>query len=155
MPLGLAPAAVEQLMTSLHRIGARVVVDTSGPALASFARCGTMILKPSRNELSQHAGRPLPSVADVVDAVDDLRRVARNSALMVSLGADGAGLVTDSGPPRLITAAGGPVVSTVGAGDSLVGGLVLGLATGEGWSTPPPRRSGRFRRHARRRTPAL
>src|SRR4051794_41746677 len=90
-----------------------------------------MILKPSPNELSQHAGRPPPSVADVVDAADDLRRLGRNYALMVSLGADGAVLVTDSGPPCLITAAGGPVVSTVGAGDSLVGGLVLGLATGE------------------------
>jgi 6-phosphofructokinase 2 len=96
-----------------------------------FARSGVLVLKPSRNELSQHAGRPLASINDVVAAADDLRRLGHNHAVLVSLGADGAVLVADFRPPCLITAPAGSVVSTVGAGDSLVGGLVLGLATGE------------------------
>jgi 6-phosphofructokinase 2 len=131
MPAGLTPAAAEELVARLHRTGAHVVVDTSGPALSTLARSGALVLKPSRNELTQHAGRPLATIDDVVAAADGLRRLGRNDAVLVSLGAEGAVLVTDLKPPCLITGRTGPVVSTVGAGDSLVGGLVLGLASGE------------------------
>ena len=89
------------------------------------------MLKPSRNELTQHAGRPLATIDDVVAAADDLRRLGRNHAVLVSLGAEGAVLVSDVEAPCIISAPEGAVVSTVGAGDSLVGGLVLGLASGE------------------------
>jgi len=131
MPPGVTPEALGELVGRLHRIGARVVADSSGPALATLARSGVLVVKPSRNELSQYARRPLPMIDDVVEAADDLRRLGRTQAVLVSVGADGAVLVTADQPPCTITAPPGPVVSTVGAGDSLVGGLVLGLATGE------------------------
>ena len=132
LPSGFDPTTLEALVAHLHRVESHVVADTSGPALATLARSGALVLKPSRNELTQHAGRPLTSVDDVVEAADDLRRLGPNRAVLVSLGADGAVLVTGHRPPCTLTAPDLAVVSTVGAGDSLVGGLVLALATGHG-----------------------
>jgi len=89
------------------------------------------VLKPSLNELSGHAGRKLTSIDEVVDAAEELRRAGPSHAVLVSLGADGALLVADGQHPCTIAAPPLRVVSAVGAGDSLVAGLVLSLAAGE------------------------
>jgi 6-phosphofructokinase 2 len=131
LPPGADVAVLEALVDRLRTDGSHVVVDTSGEALAAFARVGVLVLKPSVNELSGHAGRKLTSIGEIVDAAEDLRRAGPNHAVLVSLGADGALLVADGQPPYTIAAPPLRVVSAVGAGDSLVAGLVLGLATGE------------------------
>jgi 6-phosphofructokinase 2 len=125
---------LEALAALVHRLrteGTHVVVDTSGDALAALARVGVFLLKPSLNELSGHAGRKLTSIGEIVDAAEDLREAGPNHAVLVSLGADGALLVADGQPPCMIAPPPLRVVSAVGAGDSLVAGLVLGLAAGE------------------------
>jgi 6-phosphofructokinase 2 len=131
MPPGVGPEAIEELVGRLHAGGSLIVVDTSGPALAAFARAGVLILKPSLNELSGHTGRRLTAVDEIVEAAEALRRSGPNQAVVVSLGADGALLLPADRAPCAITAPAVSVVSAVGAGDSLVAGLVVGLAGGE------------------------
>ncbi|MBP9643783.1 MAG: 1-phosphofructokinase, partial [Budvicia sp.] len=78
-----------------------------------------------RRELEIWMGRRLPTLADVVEAAHALREDGI-AHVVISLGVEGALWVNASGawlakPPSC------DVVSTVGAGDSMVGGLIYGL----------------------------
>lgn len=130
LPAGAEPGLYAALTAELKARGARVLLDASGPALAAALAAATLpdAVKPNRHELEEWAGRPLPVLADVVEAAQDL--VRRGIPLVVvSLGAEGAVFVRDgevlhAQPPTM------EVASTVGAGDALVAGLVAGLCTG-------------------------
>jgi 1-phosphofructokinase len=102
--------------------GVRVAVDADGePLLASIA-ARVALIKPNREELERVVGRSLPTLGDVVDSAAALVDDGPNQ-ILVSLGADGAVLVT----PRSAThgeASGAPVVNTVGAGDALLAGFL-------------------------------
>ncbi|WP_342239419.1 1-phosphofructokinase family hexose kinase [Inquilinus sp. OTU3971] len=105
------------------------VLDTSGGALVAALRQGVYLVKPSLRELESVAGRPLRSHDGAVAFSREL--VARHAAeiVVVSLGAAGAILVTDrtiQHRPAAQVAVGG----TVGAGDSLVGGMLTAIARG-------------------------
>ena len=109
--------------------GVRCIVDASGPPLAAALAEGVHLVKPSARELGELVGRALPAIDDRVEAAREL--VDRGSAEVVALtlGGDGAVLVTGEGVTRLEV----PKVevrSTVGAGDSFLAALVLRLAQG-------------------------
>lgn len=133
----LPPGAGEDSYARLARIvrdaGARCVLDTSGTALSLALDEGVDLIKPSRREISQLAGRSLDDDDAIVAAARDLIGSARSAVVLVSLGADGAILVTADETIR----AGAPkvdVVSTVGAGDSLLAAVVLARARGRDWT---------------------
>jgi 6-phosphofructokinase 2 len=110
-------------------MGSRVVLDTSGEPLARAVEAGVHLLKPSLREFQALTGEPeadesrLPGLAAAA--------IARGwcETLVLSLGAGGALWATGSKRERLAAPA-VPVKSSVGAGDSLVGGIVLSLAEG-------------------------
>jgi 6-phosphofructokinase 2 len=109
--------------------GAHCIVDASGSALAAALQEGVHLVKPSGRELGELVGRALPDRAAKELAAREL--VARGSAEVVALtlGGDGAVLVTAEG----VTHVDVPEVavrSTVGAGDSFLAALVLRLAEG-------------------------
>jgi len=113
--------------------GARLVVDTSGAALAQVVAGGAghqpWCLRMDQAEAEEAAGRPLPAVADSLTFAEEL--VTRGAAQVVVLarGADGsvlagAGARLHCRPPEV------PVNSKTGAGDSFTGAFVLELARG-------------------------
>lgn len=115
----------------VHRIagtGTRVAVDTSGAPLRAAAAAGPDLLKPNLEELVELAGRPLPTLGDVVAAARALR-AAGAGAVLVSLGAGGALLVDADGEHHAATP---PVAvrSTVGAGDATLAGFLAGGGAG-------------------------
>jgi len=118
-----------QIATIAKNKGARLVVDTSGDALKAAADEGIFLLKPNLAELSSLAGRQEINA----ELVDDVAReiIGRGSCevVVVSLGAAGAMLVTAT---EIIQATPPPVKkrSTVGAGDSMVAGIVWSLSKG-------------------------
>ena len=109
--------------------GTRLVVDTSGPPLVAALEEGVYLAKPNLRELSEFVGRPLPEEADWVEAGSRLIEKRHVELLALSLGHRGGMLFTRDAiwrsPPQPIKP-----VSTVGAGDSFLGGMVFGLATG-------------------------
>lgn len=136
LPRGVDPGFFADLIGPLHARGARVVVDTSGPALQSvLAAAGggagaadgsgdgmPDLVKPNHEELAEAVGRPLPTLGDVVTAAQDLR--ARGiGVVLASLGADGAVLVDHAGAVHAEARVGHPR-STVGAGDALLAGFL-------------------------------
>jgi 1-phosphofructokinase len=129
MPPGLPIVSFASLCRHVIGAGARLAVDTSGPALRAGAVAGAALLKPNRDELAEVVGRPLPSPRDVVAAADELRSWGAG-AVLVSLGAEGAVLVDDDG----ISTGRAPVErprSAVGAGDALLAGFLAAGAKGD------------------------
>jgi 6-phosphofructokinase 2 len=107
--------------------GMRVIVDTSGQALCKAAEAGVFLLKPNLRELGMLAGRELASDADQEQVARDLVGSGCCEAVLVSLGAAGALLVTAE-ICRRVRSPTVPIISKVGAGDSTVAGITLALA---------------------------
>jgi 1-phosphofructokinase len=127
-----------RLAVSVRPVGARVAVDTSGPAVESVLAAGPDLLKPNEEELSEVTGVVPETLGDVVVAANELRSRGVKTVL-VSLGASGAVLV-DGG--QAFHAESGVIVprSTVGAGDALLAGFLAAggdgpeaLAEGVAW----------------------
>jgi 6-phosphofructokinase 2 len=104
-------------------------VDASGPALSEALAEGVFLVKPSRRELSEHLGVDLDSEESQVAAARELVAQGRAEFVALTLGGDGAVLASTDGVLRLAVPQ-VTVLSTVGAGDSFLGALVLRLAQG-------------------------
>lgn len=101
----------------------RVVVDTSGPALAEAVKSRPYMIKPNLAEMSELAGKDLKTIGDLQAACDDLMKEYGIGVIMVSLGSKGIYMQCKDGQyyaPGLAV----EVKSTVGAGDSVVAGAV-------------------------------
>ena len=105
---------------------AKFVVDTSGEALKAAVNEGVYLLKPNLGELSYLAGKDELAPNQILDAGRDLINKGRCEVIIVSMGAAGAMLITKNESHQVIPP---PVKrkSTVGAGDSMVAGIVLSL----------------------------
>lgn len=107
----------------------RCVLDAEGAPFSLGLCARPFLVKPNRLELELAMGRKLGSLPEVRDAA--LLLCAKGvSYVAVSLGADGA-LLTDGREVRFAPALDLQVRSTVGAGDSMLGGMIVGLAQGE------------------------
>lgn len=128
----LPPGAPDDLHATIaravHAAGGRVAVDTSGAPLAAAIDAGPDVVKPNLHELEELVGRPLPEIADVVAASQDLRDRGVG-AVLTSLGADGAVLVEADGAWHAVAPA-TVVRSDVGAGDAALAGFLAAGAAG-------------------------
>ena len=130
IPPGVPDDFFARVNREARKIGARTVVDTSGAALKEAVADGVDVIKPNLNELSEFTGHKLDSDAACVEACRKLIDDGRVAMVALTLGGDGAMLVTKdralrSRPLEI------EVVSAVGAGDSFLGGLVWALAQGK------------------------
>ncbi|WP_181307190.1 1-phosphofructokinase family hexose kinase [Rufibacter sp. XAAS-G3-1] len=115
------------------RKGFKLVVDTSGAGLMKAAGKGIYLLKPNLNELAALAGKERITAKEQEELATQVLQEEKSQILVVSLGPRGAMLATKDGfdyvtPPTV------KPESAVGAGDSMVGGMVLKLT--QGWSWP-------------------
>lgn len=133
-PQGLTPDFLPRLLKLAGDRGARSILDSSGPALRqALQRGGLFMIKPSLSELAALAGEDIHSPEQLAQTASRLVEAGQAEVVMVSLGAQGALLVTRDGIER-ISAPMVKKVSTVGAGDSLLAGLLLKLANGSSLS---------------------
>jgi len=132
LPDSLPETAWATLSADLAARNARVVLDSSGAALAAALNGGGALfaVKPNRAELEGLTGRALPTIGDLVAAANDI--VKRGVTLVVvSLGADGA-LFIERDIALAATLPPKTVLSTVGAGDAMVAGICAALVEGAG-----------------------
>ncbi len=131
LPPGVPPDFYARLARLAKARGSRMVVDTSGPALEAALAEGVYLFKPSLRELRELTGRPLETAAQQREAAQDIIARGQAGIVALSLGADGAMLVTADKALRA-PALQVQVASTIGAGDSFVGGLVWALNCRQG-----------------------
>ncbi|MGM1054963.1 MAG: 1-phosphofructokinase family hexose kinase [Bacteroidota bacterium] len=111
----------------------KCLVDTSGKALVKASEMGVCIMKPNLGELSSLAGKEEISGMEQEEIAKKIINEGKADILIVSLGARGAMIVTKDTIEYVVP----PTVkqdSTVGAGDSMVGGLILSLSRGDSLS---------------------
>lgn len=110
----------------------KLIVDTSGEALKNLVKENIYLLKPNIGELAVLCGVEKINKEDVVKYAQDFLHKHICNAIAVSMGKDGAYLVTNDEvyyqqTPKV------EVKSTVGAGDCMVAGMVLSLTKNEPW----------------------
>lgn len=128
LPRGLAPDWYAEVVTRAHAAGARIALDTSGPALLAALPARPDVVKPNAEELAQAVSRPLATVGDAVKAAEELRQLGAR-AVLASLGADGQ-LLVDSSGVHFGSAPVAAVRSNVGAGDSSLAGFLIAGGAG-------------------------
>jgi 6-phosphofructokinase 2 len=119
-------ARVAQI-TKTH--GSKLVLDTSGKSLVAALEEGVYLVKPNLREFQELVNAPLTDQSEWIGASRKLIEIGRTEVVALTLGGNGALLVTRDAAFR----AGAPdtrTVSAVGAGDSFVGGMVWSLAAG-------------------------
>ncbi|MGN0764377.1 MAG: 1-phosphofructokinase family hexose kinase, partial [Aristaeellaceae bacterium] len=108
------------------RMGVPCILDVGGRELLLGAEAGPLLVKPNIHELEAALGERLSARVEVVRGARKLLALGAQNAL-ISMGGDGAVMVTPEGawyaPPVPVE-----VKSTVGAGDAMVGGVLVGLA---------------------------
>jgi 6-phosphofructokinase 2 len=123
LPEGLPVDFYRQVAKTAQDCGARFFLDTSGEALAAGAGAGVYLLKPNLPELCKLVGVTSLEINEIDDAALQLIQEGRCEVVVVSMGPQGALLVTGSEvfhvPAPMVHK-----VSTVGAGDSMVAGMV-------------------------------
>jgi 6-phosphofructokinase 2 len=129
----LAPGIPEDFYREVARvgreIGARVIVDTSGAALRRLTGGKAFLIKPNVYELQELAGRELIDEDEQIEAAR--AAIADGCCEVVALSLERGGtLVITEGNVEFVRAPTVPIRSKVGAGDSMVAGIVLALARG-------------------------
>lgn len=107
--------------------GRKLILDTSGVALRAALQKGVWLIKPNLRELTELSGKPLPDEAAWLAAAREIVDRGGAEFVALSLAEKGARLVSRESAwaahaPPIVP------VSTVGAGDSFVGGLTWSLA---------------------------
>ena len=126
LPRGVTPQQFADWLSQLHHAGVKVVLDTSNQALTAGLQANPWLVKPNHRELEAWVGHSLPTLEDIIAAAKKLK--AQGIAnVVISMGAKGSLWLSDNGvvqaqPPKCEN-----VVSTVGAGDSMVAGLIYGV----------------------------
>jgi 6-phosphofructokinase 2 len=129
LPPGVPLNIYAQLAKIAKNKRAKFVVDTSGEALKEAAEEGVYLLKPNLGELCTLAGKTALLPGEIKAVAKDIIAAGKCEVLVISMGAEGAMLVTNN-LAEIITAPKVVRKSTVGAGDSMVAGIIWHLSQG-------------------------
>lgn len=121
---------IKNFLQKVAAAGKKTIIDSSDSLLALALETGVCLVKPNLNELAKHCGVP----AGIEHAKRAAKTIVANKQaqyVVVSMGANGALAVSEHvamhfRPPEVARK------STVGAGDSMVAGIVLKIS--HGWS---------------------
>lgn len=129
VPEGVPAEFFAKLSQVAKEKNAKLILDSSGAALKSAMKEGIYLLKPNTKELEELVGRELNTMSEQEEAAKEIIQAGKVEVLVVSMGPAGAMIVSKEGAFQVAA----PSVkkrSTVGAGDSMVAGLVISLSRG-------------------------
>ena len=129
LPPGISPHYLRKLVSTVKAQGAKVIADTSGEALNEVLKEGVYLLKPNLGELARLSGIDNLDNESADEAAKQLINEGKAEVIVVSMGPQGAYLVTKDDNIH-VPAPSVKKLSTVGAGDSMVAGMVSVLANG-------------------------
>ncbi|UFH36095.1 1-phosphofructokinase family hexose kinase [Flavobacterium acetivorans] len=124
---GLEVDFYKQIAEMAKDNNSKLIVDTTGEALKKVLEAGVYLIKPNVGELAKLIGVERLEMEEVKDTAKQIIAKGGAEIVVVSLGPQGAVLVTKDNyefvpAPHVVKK------STVGAGDSMVGGMVWALS---------------------------
>jgi len=126
LPPGVPDDFYARIARHARRAGTRLVLDASGAALAQALEEGVFLVKPSLREFQTLTGLTDAEESHLRWEAAKLIAAGRCEALVLSLGNAGILLVTPRDAERIFPPT-VPTQSSVGAGDTLLAGIVLQL----------------------------
>lgn len=126
LPDGVDDAFFGKLASIAKKKNAKLIIDTSGEPLRKAINEGVYMIKPNLGELSMLHGVAELQDRDIVNCARGIIEGGGAEVIVVSMGASGAMLITK----EEVFYSQSPTVkrkSTVGAGDTMVAGMVLAM----------------------------
>lgn len=115
----------EIICKTLEQNNVRFIVDATKELLMNVLKYKPFLIKPNKEELEETFNEKIETKEDIVAHAKKLQSMGAQNVL-ISLGGDGAILVTTKDEVYFSKAPKGKVVNTVGAGDSMVAGFIAG-----------------------------
>jgi 6-phosphofructokinase 2 len=129
LPLGVPDDFYARLARVVGKNDARLILDASGEPLKQALAEGVFLVKPNLVEIAGALDREITDEEQQEEGVAELVKTGRAGAVVLSLGAGGV-VYRDADSAGRVHAPSVPRRSAVGAGDSMVGGLVVALSRG-------------------------
>ena len=128
VPKGIGTDMYGKLIAMAKEKGKKVILDTSGELLKQGIEAKPTMIKPNTDEIQALLGITVNNREELISSAKKLQSMGIE-VIVVSLGKDGALVVTDEGvyqgkPPKI------QPVNTVGCGDSMVAAFAVGFARG-------------------------
>lgn len=125
IPVTMPDDIYERIMERLDGRGINIVVDATKDLLLNVLRFRPFLIKPNNYELGEMFETELKTLDEIIAHAQKLReKGARN--VLVSMAGDGSVLISETGEVIRMGVPEGKVLNSVGAGDSMVAGFLLG-----------------------------
>ncbi len=126
VPKNIDSSIYEKICEILSKRKIPFIVDSTQELLVNILKYNPFLIKPNKEEIAETLKCKLDTRDDIINAARELKTMGAQNVL-VSLGADGAILITSEDKVYISTAPKGQVLNTVGAGDSMVAGFLAGF----------------------------
>jgi 1-phosphofructokinase family hexose kinase len=128
IPNGITTQDVLQLLRDFRNRGAKIVVDSRSVSMAELIDFKPWLIKPNKDEAEGYASKSIQTIDDAVEIAQTFQKNGVENVI-ISLGGDGAVWACKDGTmvgqsPKV------NVLSTIGAGDSMLAGFIDGTAKG-------------------------
>ena len=125
IPSTLSEDLYEKIMSRVRENKVKVVVDATKSLLLNVLKYNPFLIKPNNHELEEMFNVKLESQNDIITYAKKLQEMGGRN-ILVSLGKDGAILLSENKEVYVSNVAKGEVINSVGAGDSMVAGFISG-----------------------------
>jgi 1-phosphofructokinase len=132
LPRGIQSTVYGDLARKIQLRGAKVVIDAEGSALELALKAEPWLVKPNRFEAEMLLGTKIQDLSDAVAAARSIQSMGAQNVLL-SLSGEGSIMLTkytcfQATPPRV------QVKNTVGCGDALLAGTIVGITQNMDWT---------------------
>ena len=125
IPSTLSEDLYEKIMSRVRENKVKVVVDATKSLLLNVLKYNPFLIKPNNHELEEMFNVKLESQNDIITYAKKLQEMGGRH-ILVSMGKDGAILLSENKEVYVSNVAKGEVINSVGAGDSMVAGFISG-----------------------------
>lgn len=125
IPKNINKNIYEKICLKLKEKETTFIVDATRELLIGILKYNPFLIKPNKEELEETFGVKIQGEQEIIQYAKKLQEMgARN--VLISLGGEGAILITEENKIYKANAPKGKVISTVGSGDSMVAGFIAG-----------------------------
>ena len=128
IPGSLPKDIYEKIIELVQNKNIETVVDCTNQALIKVLPFHPFLVKPNQRELEEIFSCELHNDTEIIYAATKLQKMGAKNVL-ISLGGNGAILITDDNHIYKANVAKGKVINTVGSGDSMIAGFIAGYAS--------------------------